>query len=67
MLPWLLPASGCQSSARPAPLPVAIEDNTARLIKHPQFPLAARAAPDFTTEALATIRRLQKDLANAGH
>lgn len=57
---------GCQTSARRAPLPVSAEDNTARLIASQDFAAAARAAPAWVDDALKTITRLEKDLANAG-
>lgn len=67
LMPLLLVlATGCQLSARRAPLPVSAEDNVTRLLKHPQFQAAAQVAPDFTTDALKTIARLEKEKANAG-
>lgn len=65
-LPLLLLALLLSSCATPAPLPVTAEDNVTRLLQHPQFPLAARVAPDFTSDALKTIARLEKEKANAG-
>lgn len=58
-MPWLV---GC--SALPARLPTTAEDNTARLLQHPQFQEAARAAPDFVKDCLATITRLETEKAN---
>lgn len=66
MLPLLLLAPGCQSSARIAPLPVAVKDETAALLLDPEFPAAARAAPHFTARALEKIRQLAKAKADAG-
>lgn len=57
---------GCLNSARRAPLPVSAEDNTARLIQHPQFQAAAQVSPDFVEETFRTITRLEKEKANAG-
>ena len=37
-------------------------DNAARLMTHPQFPAAAKAAPDFTADALKTINALEEEL-----
>jgi hypothetical protein len=59
--------SASPSCATRAPLPVTAEDNVTRLLQHPQFPMAAQVAPDFTREALKTIARLEKEKANAGH
>jgi hypothetical protein len=52
----LLPlfAAGCVS----APL----RNDVPRLLTHPQFNAAAKAAPDFTTEAMNTIARLDHEL-----
>lgn len=66
LLPLLVLAPGCQSSARVAPMPVAVRDETAELLQHPQFKAAAIAAPEFTAAALAKIRQLAKDKAQAG-
>jgi hypothetical protein len=60
-----LPLIGCHSAPR-APLPVRAQDRTAPLLAHPQFPAAARSAPDFVSAALQTITRLETELANAG-
>jgi hypothetical protein len=40
-------------------------DNTPLLIAHPQFVAAAQAAPEFAREALATIARLEHEVAAA--
>lgn len=66
MLLLTLLLASCQSSARNVPLPVTAEDNTAELVKHPQFKAAAQAAPDFVKATFHTIHRLEKDKANAG-
>lgn len=66
LLSLQLLALGCQTSARRAPLPVKAEDNTAKLMQHPQFPAAARAAPEFLNEVFQTITRLEREKANAG-
>lgn len=47
-------------------MPVAVRDETAELLQHPQFKAAAIAAPEFTAAALAKIRQLAKDKAQAG-
>lgn len=60
-----LPLAGCLHFAGPARLPSSSEDNTAALLKDPEFPLAARAAPNFTKRALQTITRLEEEKANA--
>lgn len=60
-----LTGSGCVGAARSS-LPIKAEDNTARLLLHPQFQRAAAAAPDFVREALRTITRLEKEKADAG-
>ena len=62
LLLWMLLLAGCQSHS--TPLPVTAADNTARLIQRADFPLAARAAPDWCKDALRTITRLETDLAN---
>ena len=38
-------------------------DETARLIAHPEFTAAAKAAPNFTKDALRTITQLEYELA----
>ena len=58
-----LTLGGCASGAR-SPLPVKSDDNTARLLTHPQFGRAAAAAPDFVNAALQTVTRLETELAN---
>lgn len=61
----LLLASGCSTSAPGVrSVPVTAEDNTARLMQHPQFQRAAQAAPEFVTATFETITRLERDLAN---
>ncbi len=56
----------CSCATSRPPLPVKAEDNTARLLAHPEFTAAARAAPVWTTEALHLITRLETEKANAG-
>lgn len=48
-------ASGC--ATRPVHL-----NNADRLIAHPQFQQAANAAPEFVSEALKTINRLEHEI-----
>jgi hypothetical protein len=50
LLLMLLLTSGCVS--------VKLE-NSERLMRHPGFPAAAQAAPEFTREALKTINGLE--------
>jgi len=51
---WLsLALTGCAS----APL-----ENAKRLIEHPEFKAAAVAAPNFTSDALLTINRLEYEI-----
>jgi hypothetical protein len=57
-----LTLGGCATSARS--LPVKSDDNSARLLAHPQFGRAAAVAPDFVNAALQTITRLETDKAN---
>lgn len=67
LLPLLLLVSGCcHSFATHAPLPVTSKDNTAHLLMHPQFQVAAAVAPDFVAETLSIITRLEREIANAG-
>jgi len=61
----MLMLAGC-TSAPFARLPVTAEDNTARLIQHPQFRPAAAKAPEFVKECFAVIVRLETEKANAG-
>lgn len=68
---WLLLALatlvGCTSAPRASVrVPVRAEDNTLRLMQHPEYPRAAYAAPAFVTEAFNTITRLEREKANAG-
>ena len=67
-LPLLLTLalSGCATNVR-SEIPVTAQDNTARLIQHPQFKRAAQAAPEWVGAALATITRLETEKANGGH
>jgi hypothetical protein len=51
----LVAVSGCMST--PARL-----SNSDRLIRHPQFNQAAQAAPEFVSEALKTINRLEQEI-----
>ena len=37
-------------------------NNAERLMNHPQFPTAAKAAPEFTADALKTINALEEQL-----
>lgn len=37
-------------------------NNSDRLIRHPQFKQAVQAAPDFVSDALKTINRLEHEL-----
>lgn len=56
---------GCYLTAKPDPVAkvtVAHSGNATRLVEHPQFGAAARAAPDFVLEALNTISKLEHDL-----
>ncbi len=57
-----LTLGGCATGARS--LPVKSDDNTAKLLEHPQFGRAAAAAPDFVNAALQTVTRLETELAN---
>lgn len=52
---YCLLASSC--ATRPVQL-----DNADRLIAHPQFQQAANAAPEFVSEALKTINRLEHEI-----
>ncbi|MBX3736727.1 MAG: hypothetical protein KF715_08565 [Candidatus Didemnitutus sp.] len=47
--------AGCASA------PVQL-NNSDRLIQHPQFKKAAQAAPEFVSEALKTINRLEHEI-----
>lgn len=53
LLLTLLLMSGCVS--------VKLE-NSERLMRHPEFPAAAQAAPEFTREALKTINGLEYEI-----
>ena len=53
LLLMLLLMSGCVS--------VKLE-NSERLMRHPGFPAAAQAAPEFTREALKTINKLEYEI-----
>ena len=53
LLLMLLLMSGCVS--------VKLE-NSERLMRHPGFPVAAQAAPEFTREALKTINGLEYEI-----
>lgn len=58
---------GCLSSAASAPLPVSLHrDSTKELMQHPQFPLAARVAPDLIKAYHHRIHELELKCANAG-
>ena len=57
-----LTLAGCATSARS--LPVKSDDNSARLLAHPQFGRAAAVAPDFVNAALQTVTRLETEAAN---
>lgn len=64
-MPWLalsLMLGACQS--RPTQLPRPMADHVTPLLQHPQFQAAARAAPDFTREALDAVIRLSKETAD---
>tara|TARA_Y100000593_G_C4303710_1_gene334669 strand:+ start:473 stop:667 length:195 start_codon:yes stop_codon:yes gene_type:complete len=37
-------------------------ENAARLMDHPEFPAAVKAAPRFTADALKTINALEEEL-----
>lgn len=39
------------------------QDSTLSLIYHPQFQAAAKAAPQWVSDAMSTITRLEKELA----
>lgn len=54
-------AAGCATT--PADLPPR-RDATEALIRHPQFTDAAKAAPQFVTEALQVITRYEAELAH---
>lgn len=54
-------AGGCVS--RPPAEQIAYRDATEALIRHPQFPDAAKAAPQFVTEALQVVTRYEAELA----
>lgn len=61
----LLPCLALLSCVAPVPsLPTTPQDNTAALIKDPQFPAMARAAPELTRRMLETITRLETEKAN---
>ena len=53
LLLMLLLMSGCVS--------VKLE-TSGRLMRHPEFPAAAQAAPEFTREALKTINGLEYEI-----
>lgn len=53
-------AGGCATA--PAKVP-ARRDATEALIRHPQFTDAAKAAPQFVTEALQVVTRYEAELA----
>ena len=55
MLLLMLLLSACKT-------PVVPLENSARLMKHPQFEKAVLAAPDFTVDALKTINRLEYEI-----
>lgn len=68
---WLLLALatlvGCTSAPRASVrVPARAEDNTLRLMQHPEYPRAAYAAPSFIAEAFNIITRLEREKANAG-
>lgn len=44
-----------------ATTPLQLE-NTRRLMAHPQFQKAADAAPDFVSDALKTVNRLEQEI-----
>lgn len=56
--------TACQSSA-PRPVPAPMRDEVTALLNHPEFPAAARAAPQFTQNAMETIIRLETEIAAA--
>ncbi len=54
MLLAMLVMSGCATEIK--------MDNAQRLINHPEFSAAAKAAPNWTREALDTISRLEFEI-----
>ena len=56
----MLLLAGCAAPTQ-AILPTG---NVDRLIAHPQFTAAAKAAPEFTRDCLNAVARLEHDLAN---
>lgn len=50
---WTLLLAGCL---------VKRLENAARLMEHPEFPAAVKAAPRFTAETLKTINSLEEEL-----
>jgi len=59
--------AGCALLGPRAALPISARDSTLPLLSHPQFPQAAKAAPDFVQAALDTITRLDREAADHGH
>ena len=57
--------SGCRSAAH-APIPVSAEDSTPALMQHPEFPAAARVAPNFVKATFHRIHQLEEQIANKG-
>jgi len=53
LLLMLLLTSGCVSAKL---------ENSGRLMSHPEFPVAAQEAPEFTREVLKTINRLEYEI-----
>lgn len=69
LLPSMLLGLGltsCASNAHSGPSPVRSRDDTETLLHHPQFNRAAAVAPDFVNDVLTMIRRLDRELGDAG-
>lgn len=65
LLVWALTGCSALGARSTGPqLPRLPEDNTARLIQHPQFPAAAAVAPEFVNEVFSTLTRLEAEAAN---
>lgn len=47
-------------------MPRLASDNTLPLLNHAEFKAAAQAAPNWTSEALRTITRLETEVSNRG-
>lgn len=60
MLPLLMLGGCCTRMPRMA------SDNTLPLLNHAEFKAAAQAAPNWASEALRTITRLETEVSNRG-